>query len=191
MRFLVGVVAGSILALSVLNMSNMREELIDFGTSVKNNLQFPQSSVEIIEEAIEAVESPGFLDELQTASGSSTHPEEIIHAPENLRPEADSSSIEVEDRFQPAWIPFRSEVSARGFATKLQQQTETDYQVRKMGAGRYEVGFLYESDIERLSILHSIFVLTGFEPRPNSGDAKAVNPGLSQSETVQRSTAQR
>lgn len=65
--------------------------------------------------------------------------------------------------FQVAWSPFRSERSARGFASKLKQQLAHDFQVIKTGPGRYEVGFHFDSQSHRKIILSAINDLTGFE----------------------------
>ena len=65
--------------------------------------------------------------------------------------------------FQVAWSPFRSETSARGFASKLKQQLAHDFQVIKTGPGRYEVGFHFDSQSDRKIILSAINDLTGFE----------------------------
>ena len=59
-------------------------------------------------------------------------------------------------RFQSAWTPFRSETSARGFARRLSTQIGSDLRVIKTAPGRYEVGFDYISEAERLRMLASI-----------------------------------
>lgn len=65
--------------------------------------------------------------------------------------------------FQVAWLPFRSETSAKGFASKLKKQLAHDFQVIKTGPGRYEVGFHFDSQRDRKIILNAINDLTGFE----------------------------
>jgi hypothetical protein len=65
--------------------------------------------------------------------------------------------------FQVAWSPFRSETSAKGFASKLTKQLAHNFQVIKTGPGRYEVGFHFDSQRDRKIILSAINDLTGFE----------------------------
>jgi hypothetical protein len=65
--------------------------------------------------------------------------------------------------FQVAWSPFRSETSAKGFASKLRKQLAHDFQVVKAGPGKYEVGFRFDSQRDRKIILSAINDLTGFE----------------------------
>ena len=76
-----------------------------------------------------------------------------IDDPDNLR----------EDRaFQVAWMPFRSEASARGFAEQLSRQLGVDMQIHKSGPGHYEVGFEYDSVSERELRLQQLEAITGF-----------------------------
>ena len=66
------------------------------------------------------------------------------------------------DGFQLAWMPFRSETSASGFADKLSRQLGRDFLVVKKGPGHYEVGFHYQSGQEREKVLDYVESLTGF-----------------------------
>ncbi len=49
------------------------------------------------------------------------------------------------------WSPFRSEIAANGFVSRLQQTTGMDYRVVKLKPGVYEVAFAYsdQDDIEQ------------------------------------------
>ncbi len=59
------------------------------------------------------------------------------------------------------WSPFRSELSARGFADRVERLTGMDLQVTRVGPGRYQVAFRYLDDVERQSKLAEIAAITG------------------------------
>ncbi len=64
------------------------------------------------------------------------------------------------------WRPFSTEVSARGFATKLEQLTGLDFRVQRAGVGRYEVVLAHADDADREARLARIHAVTGLEPEP-------------------------
>ncbi|MFP6808117.1 MAG: hypothetical protein VB957_13205 [Pseudomonadales bacterium] len=64
--------------------------------------------------------------------------------------------------FQVVWTPFRSQMSAQGFAEKLQRQLDHEFVIIKRGPGKYEVGFHFTSDAARSDVLDAIVNLTGF-----------------------------
>ncbi len=57
----------------------------------------------------------------------------------------------LEERWYAFWSPFRSEIAANGFVSRLQQTTGMDYRVVKLKPGVYEVAFAYtdEDDIDQ------------------------------------------
>jgi hypothetical protein len=59
------------------------------------------------------------------------------------------------------WQPFTSEMSARGFAARLEQLTGLDFQVRRAGVGEYEVAFAHLDDNQRQAHLDRIQAVTG------------------------------
>lgn len=61
------------------------------------------------------------------------------------------------------WRPFTSEVSARGFARRLEQLTGLDFQVKRAAAGRYEVAFAHLDDAQRQAHLDRIQTVTGLQ----------------------------
>ena len=61
------------------------------------------------------------------------------------------------------WQPFTSEISARGFAARLEQLTGLDFQVRRAGVGEYEVAFAHLDDRQRQAHLERIQTVTGLE----------------------------
>ena len=61
------------------------------------------------------------------------------------------------------WTPFRSEIAANGFVSRLQSVTGLDYRVVRIEAGVYEVAFAYDSETEIESNLATITAATGLE----------------------------
>ena len=61
------------------------------------------------------------------------------------------------------WNPFRSEIAANGFVSRLEKVTGLDYRVVKVKTGVYEVAFPYSSDDERVSKLSRISAATGLD----------------------------
>lgn len=59
------------------------------------------------------------------------------------------------------WQAFRSEMSARGFARHLEETLHHPMQVQKASAGRYLVGFRYESAAERETVLKAMSQIMG------------------------------
>jgi hypothetical protein len=94
----------------------------------------------------------------QERSSISRSPSEFSQPEISREPQMPGSKL-----FQVAWSPFRSETSAKGFASKLTKQLAHDFQVIKTGPGRYEVGFHFDSQRDRKIILSAINDLTGFE----------------------------
>ncbi len=61
------------------------------------------------------------------------------------------------------WNPFRSEIAASGFVSRLEKVTGLDYRVVKVKTGVYEVAFAYVDDGERRTKLSMISMATGLE----------------------------
>jgi len=59
------------------------------------------------------------------------------------------------------WSPFRSEIAAQGFVSKLQETTGIDYRVVKIKTGVYEVAFAYLDDADIQDKLARISNATG------------------------------
>jgi len=72
--------------------------------------------------------------------------------------------IIVEDlRWYSFWNPFRSEIAANGFVSRLEKVTGLDYRVVKVKTGVYEVAFAFADDMERRSKISQISLATGLE----------------------------
>lgn len=61
------------------------------------------------------------------------------------------------------WNPFRSEIAARGFVSRLEEVTGLDYRVVKIKIGVYEVAFAYDNDVERRTKMSQISAATGLD----------------------------
>lgn len=81
-------------------------------------------------------------------------------------PESGSSETDPElqeERWYAFWSPFRSEIAANGFVSKLQEATGIDYRVVKVKTGVYEVAFAYTGDDEIQDKLARIANATGLD----------------------------
>lgn len=62
---------------------------------------------------------------------------------------------------QAVWVPFRSEMSANGFAERLSAALDHSFDVERRGPGRYEVVFDYRDEPERDAVLSEAAQVTG------------------------------
>jgi len=67
----------------------------------------------------------------------------------------------IEENWYAFWSPFRSEIAANGFVSKLQETTGIDYRVVKVKTGIYEVAFAYVDDADIQEKLARISSATG------------------------------
>lgn len=61
------------------------------------------------------------------------------------------------------WNPFRSQIAANGFVSRLESVTGLDYRVVRVKSGVYEVAFAYADDDERRRKLSQITIATGLD----------------------------
>jgi len=61
------------------------------------------------------------------------------------------------------WAPFRTEIAARGFISRLESVTGLDYRVEKQGKGAWQVAFAYGDETERDAGLAQIAAATGLD----------------------------
>ncbi len=61
----------------------------------------------------------------------------------------------------PVWEPFRSEMSAVGFADRLTRSLDHPFLVERRGPGRYQVVFGYRDEAERTTLLQDAAAVTG------------------------------
>ncbi len=69
----------------------------------------------------------------------------------------------VDEHWYAFWSPFRSEIAANGFVSRLQQTTGMDYRVVKLKPGVYEVAFAYSDDDDIEQKLARIAAATGLD----------------------------
>ena len=62
---------------------------------------------------------------------------------------------------QTVWVPFRSQMSAQGFARRLTGKLDHTFSVDREAPGRYQVIFSYASEFERLTVLDEVQSVTG------------------------------
>ena len=69
----------------------------------------------------------------------------------------------IEENWYAFWSPFRSEIAANGFVSRLQETTGLDYRVVKVKTGVYEVAFAYSDDSDIEDKLARISNATGLD----------------------------
>lgn len=82
-------------------------------------------------------------------------------AVESPVPETGDPAGGTAQRWQVVWTPFRSELSARGFARHLEEVTGREYRVTPEPPWRYRVEFAYLDEEDRRSALALIALATG------------------------------
>ena len=65
--------------------------------------------------------------------------------------------------WHPIWRPFHSEISARGFAERLENVTGLDYRVERLKRGSYQVSVAHNGEQDRLARLTRIETATGLK----------------------------
>jgi hypothetical protein len=117
-------------------------------------------TTEAIEPATEP--EPRFVELSPAAeSAASGNPVEI--------PVLDPGPAQEDVQWHAFWNPFRSELAANGFVSRLERVTGLDYRIVKMKPGAYQVAFAYVDDSERVTKLAQIEAATGLnlpETRP-------------------------
>ena len=133
---------------------------------LKNDIQL---AVEPIEENVDAPEN------LAVAQADNSEPaaEQAATAPyENIVPHAtdisfgapgEDAPLLTEMQWYSFWNPFRSQIAASGFVSRLEKVTGLDYRVVKVKTGVYEVAFAYDDDNERRTKLMQISAATGLD----------------------------
>ncbi len=171
MRFLMGLVSGAILA-GLLAMTPGYRDWVDQAlTGVQAKLsqhasQQEHTNPEPLPEQQATEQEP----QPQVAVVESASPTQVQETPdvvpvetiEEILEAVESVEVEPMAEFQVAWIPFRSERSAKGFAEKLSLQVNESFRVVRTGPGKYEVGFDASSEQHRQQVLAAIAAMTGY-----------------------------
>ena len=172
---LIGILTGSsiaiaflIIALGLPEFSTPDKEVEPVNSEVLPALEEPQREPEKVEQVL--VAEAGAEPE-ETAQPLDAETEELIEQIFAPQPEDNAVSFDeplvdeppvdeppLDENWYAFWSPFRSEIAADGFVTKLQESTGIDYRVVKVKTGVYEVAFAYhdEADIEsKLALISS------------------------------------
>ncbi len=88
---------------------------------------------------------------------------EIVGPPGETEAVAAELPEPVEEHWYAFWSPFRSELAANGFVSRLQETTGMDYRVVKVKTGVYEVAFAYTDDADIEDKLARISNATGLD----------------------------
>jgi hypothetical protein len=181
---LIGILIGSALAVGFLLFTLGRPQLApaESGAAAPHPpeaIADPMAGVQASDEApTTAIEAPGAGRETgtgipdpdsDTAETPDPEPEmamvEQLFAPEASRTleSPESAPTIVEEHWYAFWSPFRSEIAANGFITKLQESTGIDYRVVKVKTGVYEVAFAYSDDADIETKLERIAAATGLD----------------------------
>ena len=159
MKFLIGLTIGILAALAYKEdvhttlLANAREQysaLVSGGITVAS-----EQAGELIPSAFSSEPETELVAEPLTKDSATPIPADPLPEPvENTTP--------LVPEFQLAWMPFRSETSANGFADKLSSQLDHQFEVIKSGPGHYEVGFRFEDIEEQQAVLAGIENITGY-----------------------------
>jgi hypothetical protein len=134
-----------------------------------------QEQVDELLQATETVQEPVIMPDIATADtqvSQSPESRSIVETFEGVAPierEIDLSEADpnlpllIEMQWYSFWNPFRSELAASGFVSRLEKVTGLDYRVVKVKTGVYEVAFAYGDDIERHAKLSQISAATGLD----------------------------
>ena len=111
-----------------------------------------------------------------TAAATDTPPEPVAdetpadpppdippETPPEIAPETPDAESAATPQWYAFWSPFRSELAANGFVSKLQESTGIDYRVVKIKTGLYEVAFAYSDDEDIQDKLARISAATGLD----------------------------
>ena len=177
---LIGILIGSALAIALLLFTLGTPQLSPSSRSGSVSDQPSSGSVSELQRASELIDSietvtPKIPDTSLVTDpeldSSETDPElgaalvEQLFAPEASREIVRPTGPETvaDEHWYAFWSPFRSEIAANGFVSKLQETTGIDYRVVKVRAGVYEVAFAYSDDADIEAKLQRISVATGLE----------------------------
>ena len=169
---LVGIITGAALAIAFL--------IIALGVP-----EFAKPEAAVVRDTVfepalqpEPQPEPPRAPEMETAAAVAAVPESQAESTEKVITEPDYEAL-VEQIFTPNpepvpesaadekwyafWSPFRSELAANGFVSKLQESTGIDYRVVKVKTGIYEVAFAYTDDEDIQEKLSRISAATGLD----------------------------
>jgi hypothetical protein len=179
MRFLIGLIVGTAIAMSVTSPPETRGRLIDTATAFFKQIHLPEdipAATAAEPEQVNPVKADSQKGAVQPQTQHQDGTPSLVT--QSSPAERSTSAVGASDmRFallplslvQAAWSPFYSQASANGFAARLERHLEREFRVVKKGPANYEVVFDYSNETERKAVLESIRVMTGYEPQPPRG----------------------
>ncbi len=169
MRFILGLTLGALIALSTsdngINLIVTKWTPAQL-TRVVPNTEMPAAIA--AKNPGQAVPTPNAVTETEPETNSALSPEpDQSQMPTSAA--AGQVSLQTEPvavgrapRFQVAWTRFRSQASARGFATRLGEALDMAFETVRVGPGNYEVGFYFIDETQRDEALTALEAFTGY-----------------------------
>lgn len=182
--FLIGSAAAIVMLLLILgvpdfHLPNAADDQQRFDAAVEKLKEKQQVAAEvaemIVEEVATAVDAAQdhisivtekALPQLSALMEDELSPANDADLPPNAPDTAFAAEIPVivdELQWYSFWNPFRSELAANGFVSRLEKVTGLDYRVVKVKTGVYEVAFGFADDTERRSKISQITLATGLD----------------------------
>ena len=178
MRFLFGLIIGAVATLMLApKLASLSPAALE---PIGDTLQAVASQVKELRPAppvSDADNAPDVLENSNTDGGTylpaldreilplpklSAAPAVVATPTESSRDRVSAPGLTELSQEQSFWVPFRSEGSARGFASKLTEQLARPFQVLRAGPGQYLVVFGYSTEAERAEVLAEIRAVTGY-----------------------------
>ena len=127
----------------------------------------PAGEAEPVADTLPAAEAEPVADDLPAAAADTEALIDQIFSPDRQpvlagEPEPGLEPA-TEENWYAFWSPFRSELAANGFVSKLQETTGIDYRVVKVKTGVYEVAFAYTDEADVEDKLSRISAATGLD----------------------------
>jgi len=154
-------IVGILLVLGVpeFNMSNFETDQARFDSALEKIREKRPAVEEILGELV--ADEAAIVTEPIAESDAEIIAENTL---EDVEVPADPRDIfNTELHWHEFWNPFRSEIAARGFVSRLEKVTGLDYRISKVEVGVYQVGFAYTSEDERLNKISLISAATGLD----------------------------
>jgi hypothetical protein len=165
MRFLIGLCAGGLLTAAALLDPAQRATAIDAARDRLGPLVAAARAH--LDDRIEHPPAPAAPDRRgATEAGGAVEATPAVPAtdPEPAAAAPAPSPVETPPSVATVWIPFRSEMSATGFAERLGRALDHPFDVRREGPGAYQVVFPYDDAREREALLEQVAAVTGARP---------------------------
>lgn len=183
MRFVIGIIAGSILTLFIATAADAPTH----GTLDRARTELYQAWDGLIDTTSDSLFSnsrPVAVPNASTIDAAPREPAPTLAAPaatpaapsahsapeqtELTAHKTDGPMEVVESRaptstpsLAPVWLPFHSQMSAEGFAARLSRELDHSFNVQRQRAGTYQVVFAAESAAEQELLLARVAEITG------------------------------